>query len=356
MSNFDEMLQRAQKAREALERKDRAPAKSKPPRVTKEKTDNSELEAALQKALDEQPLSESVKTVKINDKTVPTVEWILARESKLRDDFNEVMDNIEAAPATPREVILKTDTREIGKVEGAVHEMFSTLSRVAVLGGNVMMSGPTGSGKSTGAKMLAKALNLPFDYIGQVNMPHQVEGYVGQVDGKYYDTPFVRIFRDGGVFIAEEMDAWSPQATLAINPPLANGYMTLPNGEQIERHKDCIILAAANTWGNGATADYVGRNKLDAAFMDRFGYRIQWDYDEQLERQIAGNDDVVMAVQTARYNARKAGLKVIISPRSSIDCAKMVAAGFGIREAFNMNFLAGLSREDKNILMDGVAA
>jgi cobaltochelatase CobS len=59
-------------------------------------------------------------------------------------------------------------------------------------------------------------------------------------------------------------------------------------GEIHVRHPDFYIIAAANTWGTGATAAYCGRNKLDDATLDRFvGAKIRVDYDAKIERAIA---------------------------------------------------------------------
>ena len=219
---------------------------------------------------------------------------------------------------------------------------------------NVLLKGPAGSGKSTAGVQVSEALGLDFNYIGQTLMPHQIEGYVRQGDGVYVDTAFVRTFRDGGIVMLEEMDAWSPQATLVANPPLANGYMSLPNGEMIKRHEDCVIIACANTWGSGATAEYVGRNKLDAAFLDRFAFKFDWKYDDELERMAAQNEDLVTKVQIMRMNAHKAGIKILISPRTSIDCADMVRTGFTETEALELNCLAELSPDQRKTVLSGV--
>jgi cobaltochelatase CobS len=210
-----------------------------------------------------------------------------------------------------------------------------------------------GGGKSTALKQVADALGLEFGYIGQTLMPHDVVGHVHPVTSEYHGTAFTRIFEHGGLIAFEELDGWSANATLVLNPALTNGYLTLPDGRMIQRHPDCVIVACTNTWGTGPTAQYVGRNKLDDAFLDRFGAKIEWRYDADLERAAAGDNDVVDIVQTARMNAKKAGVRVAISPRASIDIAKMVAAGFTKREAINMNFGAELDADQRRIVLDG---
>jgi hypothetical protein len=52
----------------------------------------------------------------------------------------------------------------------------------------------------------------------------------------------------------------------------------------VQRHADCIILTAANTYGRGGDMVYVGRNALDGATLDRFVLsKVFVDYDTDLE-------------------------------------------------------------------------
>ena len=76
---------------------------------------------------------------------------------------------------------------------------------------------------------------------------------------------------------------------VAVNAALANGHFTNPvNGCTYTRDPQCIIIAAANTYGRGGDTMYVGRNALDAATLDRFVLGdVFVDYDRALEKRIA---------------------------------------------------------------------
>lgn len=264
-----------------------------------------------------------------------------------------VEDALESVRRT--EIVVKLPNEVERKLEGRHHYMFPTLVRAAALREPIMLAGPTGSGKSTACKKLADLLGLPFSYTGQTNMPHKVEGSRDPLDHKFYrHTAYTTTFIHGGVHVLEEMDAWNPNASLVVNAPLANKWLTLENGEQYEQHPDAIFIACANTWGQGATAEYVGRNKLDAAFLDRFGIRMMWGYDTQLEIAACGSEEVAKAVQMARYNAERYGIKIVISPRSSITIVKLMKAGFSMEEAFNLNFLASVDENTKHKLLEDV--
>lgn len=208
---------------------------------------------------------------------------------------------------------------------------------------NVWLAGPAGSGKTTGARMAAQALGLEYAAHGAMGMVHELMGFV-DAGGRYHETAFVRLYRSGGVCLLDEVDASDANVTLALNGALDNGAALLPTGEMVQRHPDFVCIAAANTWGSGATAEYVGRNRLDGAFLQRF-VSLAWGYDEAMETAICGNPDWSRRVQKARAAAAKAGLKVIISPRASIHGAALIRAGLDADTAARMTYLSGLTAD-----------
>lgn len=372
MASFDEALRKAEEAAKA--RRAPVPTGRAPQPVRKSVVPNPRPEpdfppGSIQAApsLDLVERQDHGNVVNINGVKLPSVEWVRAHatalDDKLRTDMNGVIEaferDLQDTNRSQRTVVVQVNDTQLGKLDDELlHHSFEKLVKAASVRDrwgnrkNILKKGPMGGGKSTAGKQLAKLLGLDFYYLGQTIMPHDVMGYVNQVSGNYQWTPFTRAFVHGGVVYLEEMDGWSPNATLVANPPLANGYIMLPNGEMHQRHPDCIIVACTNTWGTGPTAEYVGRNKLDEAFLDRFGTKIEWGYDPELERRAADNDDVVNLVQTARYNAHRYGIKVVISPRSSLDIADMVRAGFSIKDAAEMNFLAGVDNDQRKMLLE----
>lgn len=253
-------------------------------------------------------------------------------------------------------VILVVDKdKEVGKLEGTRHPKADTLLKalstklVDNTFINVWLSGPAGSGKTFAVKQVAKALGIEYGFHGAMTMAHELVGFV-DAGGTYHETVFVRLYRMGGVCLLDECDAGSSEALLALNAALANGQMSLPTGEIIERHPDFRCVAAANTFGHGATADYVGRARIDAAFLDRFGVRISWDYDEKMEQTICGDKNWAEHVQAARKRAVQKGLKVLITPRASITGAALVAGGLSFKEAAELTFLSGLTPEQKKLI------
>jgi cobaltochelatase CobS len=238
--------------------------------------------------------------------------------------------------------------------EGHKHPMFETLLRAASsrqadgYHPNCWIAGPAGSGKTTGGRMLAKALNLPFFFNGAVSMEHKLIGF-RDAGGNYHSTPFREGYTIPAVYQFDDVDSSENSALLALNAALANGECDFAD-KLMPRHPDSIILATANTWGLGATADYVGRVKIDAAFLSRFPVKISWPYDEPFELLIGGNPSWTKRVQAARAAAKKAGLKVIIDPRHSIAGSALIQSGFTPDQAAELTYLANIPADKRNLI------
>jgi cobaltochelatase CobS len=263
-------------------------------------------------------------------------------------DEGRVIDLIREHSAAPvvHQVEIKRDGVTV-KVKGAQHPKLPVLAKVLsarMTNGfvpNVWLYGPTASGKTHAAEQLAEAVGANFYMHGAMSMAHELTGFVDAA-GNYHRTPFRDAFEHGGICLLDEVDSWDGQVTLALNAPLANGQCAFPDG-MIKRHADCIIIAAGNTTGNGATADYVGRNRLDAAFLSRFAVKIEWDRDPAIEYAISGNDGWVRRVRAARQRAHAAGIKHLIDPRHSQAGAALIVAGIDADTVAGMTYLAGLT-------------
>jgi len=212
---------------------------------------------------------------------------------------------------------------------------------------NIWIAGPAGSGKTTAAMNCAKALGMNFYANGAITSSFELFGFI-DAGGVYHRTPCRDAYEHGGVYIFDDTDGSDPNATTAFNMLLANGHCAFPDG-MVKRHPECIIIATGNTWGNGATADYVGRNRLDGAFLNRF-VKLPWDYDVALECAMCGNTEWAHRVIAARNRARAAGLKVLITPRASEYGAGLIAAGFSEDKAAEYTYLADLSPEQRNMV------
>lgn len=212
--------------------------------------------------------------------------------------------------------------------DGVRHEAFEELVETATYldpwDRNIWMCGPAGSGKTQLAHQLAEALGLPFEFSAALDSSYKISGYK-DANSNYNDTPFYRKYKDGGVMLLDEVDFSNPAALSEINAATSNGLGSFPTG-MVERHKDFILICAANTWGMGGDGMYVGTARQNAASLDRF-VQVEINYDETLERLIAQHDEWVTIVQTCRKAAFEAGAQIVISPRSSIKGAQLLRRG-----------------------------
>lgn len=271
-----------------------------------------------------------------------------------RDAVRAIVKEEISKSASVTRIEVRNRSQRLATLEGHFHPNFPTLCQMASAFGidgyvpGIFISGEASSGKTYACKMLARALTLAWHFNGAISMPHEMLGFIDGA-GRYHRTPFREAYEHGGVYTFDEVDRSDPNALLAVNPHLANGIAEFPDG-QIQRHPDCVIICTANTWGTGADAQYVGANKLDAAFLSRFPMKLDWNIDLAFERSIVGNDLWCARVQAARARAKAAGLKVMIDVRANQAGAALIEAGMTHDQAAALTYLAGLKPEQAQMI------
>lgn len=214
--------------------------------------------------------------------------------------------------------------------------------------------GPAGSGKSTVAEQVAKALEFKFYLQNAVTGTHELSGYL-DAHGKYNTTTFREAFEKGGVFFIDEVDTSDAGAVKWLNSALANGYAMFPDKpDPVNRHPKFRALIAANTYGTGADRMYVGANQLDASTLDRFVF-FDFGYDEKLEVALAGNIDWAKRVQELRAAAFAEKARIVISPRASIHGAKLLSVGWSQELVEERVIWKGIDPELKRRIIDKAA-
>lgn len=205
----------------------------------------------------------------------------------------------------------------------------------------VLLVGPSGSGKTYLARQAAQVLGRSFTH-NSMSAGTTESSLLGRVlpdatgAWSYKESPLVATYRDGGIHLFDEVDAADANLMVVLNAALANGHLSIPAANlEIPRHKDCALICAANTFGLGADRQYVGRNQLDAATLDRFAAStIYIDYDLDLERGLAraicGDskaDNLLAWTYGVRAKIGAARLRRIMSTRTIESMAKCLAAG-----------------------------
>lgn len=184
------------------------------------------------------------------------------------------------------------DPADFAKAPAGSHKALPYALALVNAGLPVLCVGPMGSGKSTIARQVAAALEVEYAEcpITAGATPSWLAGAY-TLDG-FIGRPFLDRYTEGGVFNFEELDAAEPNMLIVLNNALANDQFFNPvNGKRYPRsngNNPFIPFATANTLGGGANREYTGRERQDAAALDRWRMgRIWVDVDEELERHIA---------------------------------------------------------------------
>jgi cobaltochelatase CobS len=269
-------------------------------------------------------------------------------ETRVREIAEEVAINAVSELSAPKVYEIHVGDAPVKVMDGPTHQLFEKVTKIVGAGLHVYLVGPPGTGKTTLASQVADALSLQFGMIScDPTMPaSKLFGFV-DAGGEYRKTVFRDCYENGGVFLFDELDNAHPGIIASINGAIANGHCPFPDG-MVKRNESFRCVAAANTFGTGATRQFVGRNQLDAATLDRF-VTVVVGIDETLEEALT-YANCPENVQIAReWLAKVRGwrgdvgdLQVIISPRAAIEGARLLSIGFTMDECAEMKVWKGI--------------
>ena len=231
----------------------------------------------------------------------------------------------------------------------------------------VWLYGEAGSGKSTAAEQMADELDLSFRSIslGPSTSKADLMGY-RDATGEYRSTAYRETYEDGGVFLFDEIDNAHPSVLTILNNSIANNQGEFPD-KRISRHDDTRFIAAANTIGRGATAEYVGRTPIDAATIDRFAF-VPMDIDPELEEALVLGDQVrnsyvdissggvpnarewLAVVRAHREAVSELGIRAIIGQRAALYGKRLAEQGVGKDWHSEMLLYKGMKKYDREKL------
>jgi len=243
------------------------------------------------------------------------------------------------------------------RMKHTMPEEFEDILQRASLGYNLMLVGPSGCGKTFISEQVAVAMKRRFASIScSAGMSESMligwllpTGASGRFE--YVQSSFVDMYENGGVFLLDEVDAADPNTMVYINQAIANDHFFIPQRykkPKVTKHKDFVLIAAGNTYGNGADMMFVGRNQLDAATLDRFRSGvIHMDYSPKVEQTLV-HPDVLKWGLSIRSAIRSHKLRRVMSTRFLIDATKALEAGVWELEKVREVYFADWSDNERS--------
>lgn len=246
----------------------------------------------------------------------------------LEKKANEILEHVNRV-AKPREVAIaiKINEKDFKKLKTPAHPMLGELLSALLSGLNPLLVGPAGSGKTSLAAQAAEALELRYGHLCFSAGVSETWLFGRITPAGFMPGDFYTLYKNGGLFLADEMDAADANLLLTINTALANGHLYNPiNGESVERHKDFYFIGAANTFGKGGTTVYTGRTRLDAATLDRF-ITLEVEYLKDVEDAICTDKDLADWLRKVRKTVQDKGSQEVVSYRAFDKAFRLRASG-----------------------------
>jgi hypothetical protein len=281
----------------------------------------------------QQALASLMPTVTIDENTV--VDLI----KKYAVDEDKIQSMIDKIPTKYVGIEIKTPT-ESKKIEGVFHKSLPTIIKLVSVGIRPYLYGPAGTGKTHIGGQVAEALGLRFvsqSICNQTPMSFFL-GYM-TAHGEYSPTEFYKCYTEGGLYLLDEMDNGNANCLAVLNSAIENKQMAFPNG-MVQKHPDFRIIASANTFGTGATEQYIGRNPIDAATQNRF-MKIKFGYDENVEKSLFSIEACEMVWNARKKLEGKTGW--VMSMRDISRAHDLFELGFNRDEVYQMAIVDQLS-------------
>lgn len=328
---------------------------------------------SLIKTMREGEATEAIKTLLAT--LAPSIDEAGVRaivNSAIADATSEdrIKSLIRAAGVLKHEIVI--DGRDI-PMPDVHHYLLPEVIKVLSAGLHLFLPGPAGSGKSTLAMQAAEILALSFHSIsfGPTTPTSKLFGFV-DANGVCHTTEFRKAYECccnddqydyakcecGGIFLGDEIDNGHPGLVAELNQALANPYCAFAD-RMVRKGRNFRMVVTGNTFGRGPDRLFVGRNILDAATLDRFA-TMEVPIDEAMETKVAGAyaigtyADLVTRwigyVQQVRTKVTDNKFQFVVSPRATIDGAKLLQAGMSWETVCDIRLFAGMSADTRKVV------
>lgn len=259
-----------------------------------------------------------------------------------------------AKEAKTKEVTIEADYFYVGQqLNEAASIMFAMAQVPGFQHTSIMLSGPSGWGKTGFAIPFARKLGWECVFINMAKILETEELFGSRQikDGStlFEFNEFVRACEAGNrVIVLDEMNRTYPGALNALFDILDwRGEATI-HGRTIRVAPNTIFVGTRNV-GNV----YVGTQATDAALANRFALSVVIDSMPKAEevkmlvkRTGITQPEAQQVVNVADEIRRNRSLGVNVSPRNTLEIARMVKAGVKARAAYQLNVLGTIEEDE----------
>lgn len=238
-------------------------------------------------------------------------------------------------------------------------------------GFGMYLSGETGCGKSESVRQYCSRLGigLTFAVASRTTETMDLIGSMGLEAGNtvYKKGPLLTAMMHGFWFLLDEVDLLDPGVATSLNLILdGGGYLIPETNEYVKCHPGFRFVVTGNTFGQGDSDSYVGTQRLNMAFIDRF-FRVKVDYPsdavelgilQTLAPELEDWHSSIMMFTEALRNLRRedSTFGIVISTRSIIQWVNCTKAykdfNIGRQDPFKLaldrTILFGASETDIN--------
>ncbi len=278
----------------------------------------------------------------------------------------EVETPVEEAPPAPQPSALITIASEVIPKWFTPPSWWAYINLYIAYRPATAIVGPAGNGKTTTAEIALKAQGYDYEIMSCTDRTEVVDligGTVLTVEGEQWrDGLVTKAFREGKAVVLDEADALDPRVMMSLQtalldpgPDNASRFITTPEGKVFPAGK-CPIVMTMNTVGSGATRQYVGRNRLDSATLDRISM-LQTKYENEVkiltarkvEKKLA--TEIVKWAEQTRKKIDEAGLALVLSPRALLRIAQCVELfSFNLDLAVELEFYGRIAPDQVELV------
>lgn len=276
------------------------------------------------------------------------------------ESVNEVFETHEALKA-----FIHTSGYELKPAGLFMDELkWKYLLRSAVRGRNIMMTGPTGCGKTLAAQSLVRALNRPDFYfnLGATQDPRATligNTHFDKTKGTFFsESAFVKAIKTpNSIILLDELSRAHPEAWNILMTVLDAGqrYLRLDEaeGSPVVKVANGVTFIATANIGN----EYTSTRVMDRAMMDRF-VTIEMDlldmkseYDLLKTIYFEADDYSLNALAEIAATTRDlvktdtSKISTMISTRTNVEAAGLIYDGFTLMEAADIALLPYFSND-----------